>query len=83
VSSLNGSTRVVTDAAGETWVAWETASPSVAVHGGHAVRPSPWISFTSQKTGRRLSGFAAHALDEMSDSDLLRLLQEMLKRESR
>ncbi len=76
--------RRIMDGGGHWWIARETGADAVVgAAGKDAAYGSPWISFTRQDSGLRLSGFAARALDEMSDDQLLRLLEEMIRRERR
>ncbi|MCI0433075.1 MAG: hypothetical protein L0271_05415 [Gemmatimonadetes bacterium] len=72
------------DGGGHWWIARESRSD--VVPGDSDADPpeaSPWISFTRQDSGLRLSGFAARPLDAMSDQQLLVLLEEMVRRERR
>lgn len=76
--------RRIMDDGGHWWIAREIrADAVVGAGGGEARHASPWISFTRQDSGLRLSGFAARPLDAMSDDQLLRLLEEMIRRERR
>jgi hypothetical protein len=81
--TLDQSRRLVRDASGETWVAWESLMGMMAVSGWHAVKPSPWVTFTNEESGLRLSGFSAAHLGDLTDAQLTRLLEEMLRRERR
>ncbi|MGH7500230.1 MAG: hypothetical protein ACREL7_00595 [Longimicrobiales bacterium] len=81
--TLDHSRRIVTDAAGDTWLAWETMAGRTPALGARKLEPSPWITFTNEQSGARVSGFAAASLDELNDDQLTRLLEEMLRREDR
>ena len=81
--TLDQSRRLVRDPSGETWVAWESLTAKMAVSGAHAMKPSPWITFINEESGLRLSGFSAASLGDLTDAQLTRLLEEMLRRERR
>jgi hypothetical protein len=75
--------RLVRDASGETWLAWESLMGRMAAAGMHALKPSPWIIFTNEESGLRLSGFSAAPLGDLTDAQLTRLHEEMLRRDRR
>lgn len=81
--TLDESRRLVKDASGETWVAWESITARMSALGLQVQAPSPWITFTNEESGLRLSGFSFAPLDNLSDAQLTRLLEEMLRRERR